>query len=100
VKKNQLELIFVFNVVDFSGLEADDPRLIEYICQHVLVPPSTEPYNLYYGINHDPSDGQSKVVDELLNHKVIFTYFHLHYLLFDIYVFVIYFYQPYILDLL
>ncbi|XP_018010168.1 uncharacterized protein LOC108667636 [Hyalella azteca] len=54
---------------DFSGLEADDARLIEYIRQHVIVPPSTEPYNLYYGVNHDPSDGQSKVVDELLNHK-------------------------------
>ncbi|XP_047741600.1 uncharacterized protein LOC125179559 [Hyalella azteca] len=54
---------------DFVGLDADDPRLIDYIRQHVIVPPSTEPYNLYYGINHDPSDGQSKVVDELLNRK-------------------------------
>ncbi|XP_047739923.1 protein Star-like [Hyalella azteca] len=55
---------------DFVGLNEDDPRLIEYIRQHVIVPPSTEPYNLYYGVNHDPSDGQSKVIDELLNHKL------------------------------
>ncbi|KAA0188540.1 hypothetical protein HAZT_HAZT006464 [Hyalella azteca] len=53
-------------------MNEDDPRLIEYIRQHVIVPPSTEPYNLYYGVNHDPSDGQSKVIDELLNHKVVF----------------------------
>ncbi|XP_018012029.1 protein Star-like [Hyalella azteca] len=54
---------------DLVGLDADDPRLIDYIRQHVIVPPSTEPYNLHYGINHDPSDGQAKVVDELLNRK-------------------------------
>ncbi|KAA0203324.1 hypothetical protein HAZT_HAZT000367 [Hyalella azteca] len=47
--------------------------MIDYIRQHVIVPPSTEPYNLHYGINHDPSDGQAKVVDELLNRKVVFV---------------------------
>ncbi|KAA0201564.1 hypothetical protein HAZT_HAZT010336 [Hyalella azteca] len=61
--------VIAFISTDFMGLDADDPRLIDYIRQHVIVPPSTEPYNLYYGINHDPSDGQAKVVDELLNHK-------------------------------
>jgi hypothetical protein len=66
--------VIAFIATDFVGLDADDPRLIDYIRQHVIVPPSAEPYNVYYGINHDPSDGQSKVVDELLNRKVVYIF--------------------------
>ena len=49
---------------------ADAPAVVQYLRQHVIQPPSTLPYNLKHGTQHDPSDGQAAIIDGLLGHMV------------------------------
>jgi len=47
----------------------DDPRILKYIREHkVLVPPSSNPYELKQP-NKDPSMGQSTVVKRILKNQ-------------------------------
>ncbi|XP_047738176.1 uncharacterized protein LOC125178464 [Hyalella azteca] len=56
-----------FSDINAEETRSDDPRLIDLIRKHYLIPASTEPYALR-GLM-DPSDGQSKVVDKLFKQK-------------------------------
>lgn len=46
------------------ALEQDNPKLIQRIRTHYLIPPSMEPYNLKVG--DDPSQGQSQAIREVI----------------------------------
>ncbi|CAL4228120.1 unnamed protein product [Meganyctiphanes norvegica] len=48
-------------------LAADDPQLIRYVRNHILIPPLSLPYNLSKPEVQDPSAGQTKRALEILN---------------------------------
>ncbi|CAL4098586.1 unnamed protein product, partial [Meganyctiphanes norvegica] len=60
-------------LLDGSGplyLAADHPKLIQYVKEHVVIPPSTLPYNLIHPEEKNSSpEGQTKRVANILNNK-------------------------------
>lgn len=52
-----------------TKLSQTNSRLLEYIKNNILIPPSEEPYKLTRD-DDDPSVGQSRYVRELLNNMV------------------------------
>ena len=57
-------------VMEVSG---DTPELLRHLREKVILPPSELPYHLHSGAQHDPSDGQSVIIDQLLGGKVSYT---------------------------
>ncbi|XP_060086057.1 uncharacterized protein LOC132565433 [Ylistrum balloti] len=51
-----------------DGTAMDEPRLIEIIRNHFIVPPSKEPYNLEIPDRLDYSNGQTPFIDSRLNY--------------------------------
>ena len=51
----------------------DTPELLRHLREKVILPPSELPYHLHSGAQHDPSDGQSVIIDKLLGGKVSYV---------------------------
>jgi hypothetical protein len=58
------------NKLNEEKVDADNPRLLQMIREHFIVPPSNLPYNLAEINKRDTSMGQAAFVDNRLGYKV------------------------------
>uniref|UniRef100_A0A2P2I5J0 Protein Star-like n=1 Tax=Hirondellea gigas TaxID=1518452 RepID=A0A2P2I5J0_9CRUS len=67
VQRRELHLYHQRTSENVTQLPADSPELLKHLMERVLVPPSRVAYNLRFGGQHsDQSEGQSRVIDDLL----------------------------------
>ena len=48
----------------------DAPEVLDFLRGRVLTPPSPAPYNLAHPLSRDPSEGQTKIIKQLLGDMV------------------------------